>query len=114
MAGPVPGIHVFTAVAAKQDVDGRDRHSHDGIPRNASPLRRGALVRAHMVGVSPDSAKRIFAPHRVRGTHRLRWKAAYQDLPCNLDDMLAFDETRKGKQAGNGESKEAVKAQGAA
>jgi hypothetical protein len=29
MRGPVPGIHVFTVFAKKQDVDGRDRPGHD-------------------------------------------------------------------------------------
>ena len=29
MPGLVPGIHVFMAIAAKQDVDGRDKPGHD-------------------------------------------------------------------------------------
>ncbi len=29
MPGLVPGIHVFTATAGKQDVDGRDKPGHD-------------------------------------------------------------------------------------
>jgi len=29
MPGLVPGIHVFTTIAAKQDVDGRDKPGHD-------------------------------------------------------------------------------------
>ena len=29
MSGLVPGIHVFTATATRQDVDGRDEHGHD-------------------------------------------------------------------------------------
>jgi hypothetical protein len=29
MPGLVPGIHVFTAIAAEQDVDGRDKPGHD-------------------------------------------------------------------------------------
>ncbi len=34
MPGLVPGIHVFLYVLTKQDVDGRDKPGHDGIPSN--------------------------------------------------------------------------------
>jgi hypothetical protein len=33
MPGPVPGIHVFTALIFKKDVDGRDRPGHDDFKR---------------------------------------------------------------------------------
>jgi 2-oxoglutarate/2-oxoacid ferredoxin oxidoreductase subunit beta len=31
MPGLVPGIHVFTVPAPKQDVDGRDKPGHDDL-----------------------------------------------------------------------------------
>ena len=38
MPGLVPGIHVFTVAAEKQDVDGRDKPGHDEETKMADSL----------------------------------------------------------------------------
>jgi hypothetical protein len=38
MPGPVPGIHVFVALATREDVDGRDKPGHDDAKRFVDEL----------------------------------------------------------------------------
>src|SRR5258708_27674387 len=57
MPGLDPGIHVFLQPSRKQDVDGRDKHGHDGISNSINSAAAASARRSHRQNRAPPSLR---------------------------------------------------------